>query len=228
MMQNPHPKLDRHTPEGVQWADALAWISGGFWIDANHLLHGPGVATRLIPEASTQGKITPRTAILHTNAGSSGVRSLWSWITRKDVNGEPHFQVASDGGVEQYMPLTRRADCNYSANAFAISYETQDNGSATLDRDGWTLEQLAAVIGSLTAICVTYGVQCTQPSTWAAGGIGHHSLHPFQGVGRPAWTNVRGKTCPGRARIAQMDFIRQAVAERLADFIQATGWSCGE
>lgn len=214
----------------------LQKVNGGYYI-AHHRLVGPDVAIRLIPENNTQPKISPRSCILHTNAGAGTANSLYGWITNPANNGEPHFQVAMDGHIEQYMELNRRADCNFSANRWddptaptgawgAISFETQDLGSSSLNRTPWTLPQFQALVGTITAICVAYNVQCVQPATWDASGIGHHSLFPYQGIGRKAWTNVRGKTCPGAARIAQMDEVRRQVQHRLALYSQTTGWKC--
>lgn len=234
-MISPHPKLQDRTRANATWSDVLKAITHGYTIDAQHRLVGPDVVYRPIPEASTQPYITPRSVILHTNAGSSSASSLWSWITRASVSGEPHFQVGF-AGIEQYMPLNRRADCNYSANLWrnangttwgAISFETQDMGAATVNSTPWTARQLDMMISAITCICVVYAVQCVQPATWDASGIGHHSLHPYQGLLRKAWTNVAGKTCPGRARIAQMDYVRRRVTENLADFVRQTGWKCG-
>lgn len=232
-----HPVLNRVAKNGTNtYGDVLKFITGGYWIDDQHWLSGPNVARRPIPEAATQPIIHPRNAILHTNAGSNSAASLWSWITQSTVTGEPHFQVGYKY-LEQYMPLNRRADCNYSANRWfdatvgryfgAISFETQDNGAATLNHTPWTLAQLGHMVNALTAICVCYGVQCTQPATWDRSGIGHHSLFPYQGVGSKAWTNVRGKTCPGYARIAQMDYVRSEVQLRMAAFVRETGFVCG-
>lgn len=234
MATNYHPYLNRVGKDGQKYGDVLAYITGGISINPFDIVQGPGVVYRPIPESSTQPNIKPRSAILHTNAGGTPSKSLWAWIKRADVTGEPHFQI-SYTGAEQYMPLNRRADCNYSANRWlengqwygAISFETQDNGGATVETTPWTLEQVRMMVNILTCICVVYGVQCTQPATWNASGIGHHSLFPFQGVLSKAWTNVRGKTCPGRARKAQMDYIRAEVAKNLAAFGEVTGWKCG-
>lgn len=230
----PHRRLQQRTPSGLPWYDVLSVITGGYTITTADVLSGPSVVYRPIPESTTQPVIKPRSAILHTNAGKSSASSLWSWITQASVTGEPHLQIGF-AGVEQYMPFTRRADCNYSANLWrdgsttwgAISFETQDLGATTVNTTPWSIKQVDAMVAALTCIAVVYGVQCTQPATWDASGIGHHSLHPFQGIGKPAWTNVRGKTCPGRARIAQMDYIRRRVADNLAQFVQQTGWQCG-
>lgn len=235
MSNTPHPVLAQRVADGRTWSDILAWITGGYWLDNQHVVHGPNVTYRPIPESTTQPKIMAHSAILHTNAGSTTAKSLWAYITRASVNGEPHFQV-SYSGVEQYMPTDRRADCNYSANSWrdlggitrgAISFESQDNGSASVDRTPWTFEQVNSFTSILTVLAVVYGIQCTQPATWDSSGIGHHSLFPFLGPLRKSWTNVRGKTCPGKARIAQMDHIRSVVAHNLSVFGQETGWKCG-
>ena len=243
----PHPLLRRTTAEvdiskRRSWNDILKFITAGYWIDDAHWLHGPGVTSRPIfpeslpPSKGGQGFIQPVNAILHTNAGSRGSASLWSWLSRSTVRGEPHVQ-AGYKALEQYMPFNQRADCNFSANSWkesngricgAISFETQDNGAATLNETPWTMEQLHRMIGALTSLSVVYGIMCTEPATWNRSGIGHHSLFPFQGPLHKAWTNVRGKTCPGRARIAQMDWVRAQVADNMAAFVRETGHKCGQ
>lgn len=229
-----HPYLQRKGKDGQTYGDVLKFITGGYSISPAHIVEGPHLVYKPIPESTTQPIIEPRNAILHTNAGGSSSKSLWAWISRASVTGEPHFQIGYTGS-EQYMPLNRRADCNYSANRWleagrwygAISFETQDNGGASVEITPWSQTQLRMMVNILTCICVVYGVQCTQPGTWNASGIGHHSLFPFQGVLSKAWTNVRGKTCPGRARKAQMDWVRAEVAKNLAAFGEVTGWKCG-
>lgn len=231
---NPHPLLHQRNSKGTPWYDILSYITGGYTVTDRHTINGPHVVYRPIPESVTQPTIEPRSAILHTNAGLNSASSLWAYISRASVTGEPHFQVGYES-MEQYMPLNRRADCNYSANLWreglhtygAISFETQDNGSATVNSTPWTFRQLDLITNTLTCIGVVYGVACVQPATWDASGIGHHTLFPFQGIGRPAWTNVRGKTCPGAARIAQMDEIRRQVATKLGEFAKHTDWKCG-
>lgn len=230
----PHPVLKQRNSKGTPWYDILSYLTGGYIITDAHVLAGPHTVYRPIPEAASQPTIVPRSAILHTNAGLNSASSLWAYFTRATVSGESHFQVGYET-MEQYMPLNRRADCNYSANRWrdgvnyfgAISFETQDNGVQTLNSTPWTFRQLDLMVNALTCIGVVYGVACTAPATWDASGIGHHTLHPFQGIGRPAWTNVRGKTCPGSARIAQMDEIRRRVANNLAQFAAHTDWKCG-
>lgn len=225
MSTNPYPSLipgDR--------LDALRWMSGDFYVSADHLIISPHVITRLVePEASTQPNIAPHSAILHSNAGPSltGWERLIAYWRRNDISGEAHFQVGFETTV-QAMPLNRRADCNYRANRFyrsgdyrgAISFETADRGYPTLPVTPWTVDQLSDIIGILVCLGVVYGVACTAPATWDDSGIGHHVLFP-------EWSSYIGKSCPGAARIRQMDYIRSEVARRLAEYGAATGWRCG-
>ena len=233
------------TPAAVSRLQAA---TGGFYFTPDGVLCNSKAPARAIfkpiPEAgmppvpgvTPQPMIKPRSVILHSEAGPryTPLQSLWNFIARKDITGEPHFLLDLDGKIMQPMPVTRRADNNYSANSWwsngtrcgAVSFETADLGYPSLDVTAWNVAQLDTMVGVIAALCVTYDIACTAPPAWNATGIGHHILFPYQGVGRPAWTNVRGKTCPGRARIRQMDWIRQQVAMRVAAFHVANGSLC--
>lgn len=234
-----HSVLKQEVADGRSWQDILRFITAGYYIDSNHLLRGGVSRVELVnPEASAQGFIQPRSAILHSNAGSykTSWMSLIRFWRRSDITLEAHFQVdgvdASDinsAVIVQAIPLNRRADCNSRANSWswngrqygAISFETQDRGSANLAYTPWSLPQLHAMIGALTCICVVYGVQCSEPAYWNSSGIGYHSR--FR-----EWSIYVGKTCPGAARIRQMGYIREQVARNLAAFSENTGWQCGQ
>lgn len=180
----------------------------------------PPVILALLPEAWTQPEIWPHSQIAHTNAGprSTSWTDLQRYMARPDVGAESHVQGTSAGELVQFMPFTRRADCNFRANRWwdgrrwlgAASYETQDNGAASLGATPWTPAQFEALAQAMAAVAVKYGLETHEPPTWDASGIGHHSLYPA-----PLWTNVPGKTCPGPARIAQMPALRARV-EQLA------------
>lgn len=229
-ISNHHPTLSGFARDGVTpKVDVLAYITGGWSINDYGLLVGPNVHTRLIPEAHTQPWITPRNIIDHSNAGSTPSRweNLLKWINRAEVNGEPHLQFDMDGQVAQYVPFHVRADCNAKANAWlfggtvygAISHETADLGDAALPRTPWSPAQFEALVAAHTVECAVYRIRCTATTAWNDSGIGYHSQFP-------EWSIYKGKTCPGAARIRQMDELRRRVAENLAKYYEIVGGSC--
>jgi hypothetical protein len=147
------------------------------YVDAGGLLQArPGcpftIIHDLIPEASTQEFITPWNEILHSNAGPRRTHgsALQDYMARGDINIECHVNIETEpdgrGLLRQIMPFNRRADCNSKANAWtaggqrrgAISFETQDNGGATLANTPWTGGQLEAIIHASAALNEAYGI----------------------------------------------------------------------
>ena len=182
-------------------------MTSPYWINSYGLLEGEGVIWALLPEAQTQKIITPRTVILHSQAGPTFTpwQNLIAYMRRTDIVGEAHCLVNMDGTIVQAMPFNRKADCNYRANDFAISFETQDLGCPTLATTPWSIPQLNIMTNALAAIGHHYGIPYTSPTTWYDEGIGYHSQYP-------EWSSYTGKTCPGAARIRQMDFVRTTAA----------------
>lgn len=181
----------------------------GYYIDRNHQLQGPKVIHDfIVPEAFTQPEIKPRTVILHSQAGPRKTpwQALVSYMKRSDITLEAHFLIEMDGTVVQTMPTHKRADCNYKANPFAIAIETQDNGYPTLATTPWTPEQAEAIANVVAAVGHKYGIPYTSPTNYLDGGVGYHSQFP-------EWSTFKGKTCPGAARIRQMDWVRRRAAE---------------
>lgn len=226
---NVHIELEAEVePGGRRRVDVLHYINH-VWIDRFHMLHGDFIVDARIPEAVTQSIIVPRNSILHSNAGGSTAtwQQIMIWINRAGNSEEPHGQIDLNGIVAQYMPLNRRADCNYKANSWwyagrlwgALSWETADRGDASLPDTEWTLPQLAAIVAIQTAQCVVYKIPCTLTTRWDGGGIGWHRLFP-------EWSKWTGKTCPGDARIRQMPWILDQVAQRVAQYNEITGATC--
>ena len=195
-----------------------------FYVNSQHLLMGPGVRHELLPEAFSQPEILPWSVILHSNAGPRYTKweALKNYMARKDITIESHFQVDLDGTIVQYMPLNRRADCNAKANLMkvpwfggttqavgAVSFETADEGYATLEQTPWTLAQANQIAQAIAAIGHKYGVPYVSPAYWNDRGVGYHSQFK-------EWSVYTGKTCPGRTRIQQMDWIRRTAAETCA------------
>jgi hypothetical protein len=231
-MSAPHPSfagvgLDAKTPK----IDILRFVTGGYWLDERHVLHGPGVTYKPLPEAATQPFISPRSAIMHSQAGPKKTSwdALWRFMFRSDVSHEPHIISNLDGTLVQVLPFNRRADCNAKANGWwrngslygALSCETQDNGSSTLNTTIWPVEQITGLANLLTVQCAAYKIACTAPTKWDDTGIGYHSQFK-------EWSIYRGKTCPGAARIRQMDELRRMTAHRLAAYYENAGGSCSK
>ena len=154
---------------------------------------------RPIPENSTQPRITPTQAILHSAVDSpSLLTSLFGFFSRKDVTVESHFHVLVDGTIEQYMDTNVRADANRYANVRAVSIETEDNGDP--DNSPWTPAQIGSILRLLRWLHETHGIPLVVCPAWDKPGVGWHSMW-----GAPSnWTPARGKTCPGRIRIRQI------------------------
>lgn len=227
----PHPEFVGKGKKGK--GQRLAIIKkhcGGMWLDADHWLHADGrVIAKPLPEASTQAFIEPKNVILHTNGGRHKAAwwAIWNYMARPDVVIECHSQVDMDGTLVQAIPFNRRADCNYKANFWrkngagygALSFETQDNGSATLADTPWTLDQFETLADAIAVQCIAYKIPCSVTTKWDGGGIGHHSLFP-------EWSTFKGKSCPGPARIRQMDALRHRVAEKVAHYYNEAGGHC--
>lgn len=208
---------------------ALQLVNDGYWFSPDGIAHGPNVTWSPLPENETQKDIIPRSAILHTNGGATPAtwQSLKKWLMSTGNNGECHFDVDNTGAAGQFMSVLKVADCNFNANYWkyqgkaygAISFETGDLGHATLDKTGWNLDQLATMCGLLTALAVQFGIGCNEVLKWDGGGIDYHSKFPYINSVIKAWTNVKGKTCPGKQRKLQLPFIRNEVATRVANYV---------
>ena len=111
----PHPALQGLAPNGTSRLDAAKYITGGLWIDAADTLHYDGDAGRLVvsllPEATTQPTIKPRSIIHHTQSGPK--RTAWqnliAYMRRTDIGLETHLIYELTGLIVQAMPFTRRA-----------------------------------------------------------------------------------------------------------------------
>jgi len=216
-----HPAFQGLTLDGTNTKENVAkFLAGGHILDAEGWVHGPNNSIEPIPEAFTQNKINPRTFILHSNAAPAYTRPerLIMFWRRKDINGEAHFQVDWNK-AKQAIPMSRRADCNFKANNFAISFETADNGAKTLPDTPWFLGQLEFMTSVMFLGCVAYNMPCSQAPSWFSGGIDYHSKFK-------EWSSFTGKTCPGAARIRQMDYVRSKVATKLAEYYKQCGGSC--
>jgi hypothetical protein len=145
----------------------------------------------------------PTTFIYHS---AVGFMSLFDYFNRKNIVLESHCWIGLDGQVEQYLDNARRADANYKANPFAMSWETADNGHP--DSFEWTPSQTLAIAESMVWGNKLYGIPLALPKTWDSPGMGYHTMW-----GAPSnWTPV-AKSCPGKVRKAQFPIILRAANE---------------
>lgn len=209
---------------------ALQEINDGYWIDEQGILHGPKANWAPIPENFTQLPIIPRSFILHTNAGNKP--ATWQQLQvfqsgTADSGVECHFDVDNNGDIGQFVSVFTKADCNFNANRWeyngkfygAVSIETGDMGVATLEQTPWNLDQLHSMICILTCGAVQLNTGCGEVLQWDGQGIDYHTKFPYHGPGIPAWTDKKGKTCPGTPRKRQTPWVRQAVADKVAAYI---------
>lgn len=156
----------------------------------------PHAEHKLLPENSTQPKIKPRAAILHSAGGGS---ELYGWWMNPGSRGlESHFWIDWDGRVVQYMDTEVRADANGDANSFAVSFETASSVHAT---EGWTVAQMESIVRLLDWLVQVHpAIERRQMRHARDSGIGWHVMFGAPGP----WTGVRGKVCPGGARIEQI------------------------
>lgn len=166
-----------------------------------------------LPEAETQPRIVPTQGILHTVVGHA---NPYNHFNAPGNGSESTGWIDMDGTLEQYISADRSADANWAANrrpdgTGAWSFETQDNGAATLDETPWTEAQCSRIVELMVWANDPEGLVhdwqsahgetikplplllCPTPD---AAGWGYHSLHM-------AW-NQSKHSCPGKARIAQV------------------------
>jgi N-acetylmuramoyl-L-alanine amidase len=173
----------------------------------------PGARVKLLPEALTQPRITPRQIILHTNGGTNTATpaQLYAYLARADVTIESHFDVGTDGAVWQFMPIDRRADANLAANAWAVSIETQDNGggAAGVAATPWSRAQCASLVALLHWLGEVAGIPMQRARAYDAPGVGAHRDYP-------EWS-ASAHSCPGDARAAQVPMLIAAAGGPIGD-----------
>lgn len=154
----------------------------------------PFAKHRLMPYADKLPKRTAsKTLILHTNGGGTDKGSLYGWFSRAGNDICSHFQVMTDGTIEQYVPIDRQAYAQFSGNAFGVSVETEDDSKPSTP---WTKAQLASII----RLAKWLGCPAKIAPNGPHGGIGYHSQY--------ADWNQSGHDCPGDVRRGQ---VRSAV-----------------
>lgn len=154
----------------------------------------PFADRKLLAENATQAAITPRAIIAHS-AGGMGELSGW-WNNPASRGLESHFWISYGGRIVQYIDTEVRADANGAANSFAISIETESTTHAT---EAWPPRQADALVRLMDWLCTTHAIPREVMATPTSSGLGWHVMFGAPGP----WTSVKGKVCPGPARIEQ-------------------------
>lgn len=161
----------------------------------------PFAEWRPLPENATQSKIQPTQFIFHTESGHGQTSNdaSWRYWDRADITIEAHFLLDMGGNMLQAMSVFTRADNNASANARAISIETQDLGGDSVEVTPWTPEQVEQLAGLVAWLHLhpQINLRLEQCASWSAPGYGGHYLFP-------EWSIYKGKTCPGATRRMQI------------------------
>jgi len=175
----------------------------------------PGIAVDFTALKSADGypwylsrpKITPRVAIVHTNAANheGSLQSSINWGNAAANNTKPHYHfnapqptkvVPTDRrGIANATPgwyedQTGEVDCSY----WTISMETADSGM--LDDPAvsdFLYDHAELVARALAYESIVWDFPLIVPDVWNGTGIATHTW-PFP---YPAYTTARGKTCPG-------------------------------
>lgn len=162
----------------------------------------PSAVQRLLPESARQQSIKPTQLIIHSAVDAPGPTRLEKYFGRESVPFESHFWVPFPDETIQMMDTEVRADCNRRANrradgTGALSAETEDDGKP--DTTPWTDSQIDRIVAIAIWAHEEHAIPLVVCKTPSSPGIGYHTL-----FGAPsAWTPSRGKTCPGKIRIAQ-------------------------
>ena len=163
-----------------------------------------------IPPQKTREKLGERAPsqvqtqlILHSADGSYTGSLSW-WESKFKWGIYSTFFVLNDGELIQLMDTSARAEANSTANARAISVETEDYGDP--DHRGWAPKQVETLIELAKWVHEEHGIPLVPCPDHDQPGIGFHSMWSDVAAVSP-WISesktVKAKTCPGIARIPQ-------------------------
>jgi N-acetylmuramoyl-L-alanine amidase len=182
-------------PDRPAGRSAAADLAAAPTILVNFAASPHGGHWRPLPDHGHEPPITMRTVIHHSIVGSA--EGAWQYFASGTAI-ESTFIVKKSGYFWQIMSLGEQADANFRANAFAGSIETEDNGHP--DTDPWTPAQIDTLVWlSLEMRRLRPAIARRKCRRWDDAGLGYHILFPNE------WSNVPGKTCPGRIRIRQWE-----------------------
>lgn len=192
----------------------------------------PGALWRLLSkEFIPSSKITAYNRV-NLHVAVSEADSLYGFFNQPK-RASSHFYVRKSGVVEQYIDTATRGEADLEGNDATISVETQ-GGLKDANREPWTEAQVVA-LGELVAwLHKEHGIPLRLAKDSKIGesshGVSWHRLgidgafpelpSPLAGReqrgGGMRYSNARGKSCPGNAKINQIPDVL-AVAKAIAN-----------
>jgi len=182
----------------------------------------PGVRHMLLPEAYQETRIDDDDVvqvIVHSFADGPGATRMRDYLARSDVKVEYTFGVYSDGRIDQWVPVGYAADATIHAKNHSVSIVFESD--STSSSKPFTEAQWAALVRITVWLHQEWGIPLKliphgQPTSPGLGwhrmyiegnksGLGYASSYDFQGDPSYSWSLSRGKTCPGDARVKQLE-----------------------
>lgn len=166
-----------------------------------------------MPWWTSRPKITPRLQLVHTNAASveGSLQSQINWGNAgRYTNTHPHYAINAPRPTK-LVPTDRRGIGNSTApelrpehgnvSDWSIVIETADAGTKARPDVGPFLYDHAELVARILAYeSIVHDIPLEYPDEPTEAGTACHT-EPF---GYPWWTSVKGKTCPGKFKKAQM------------------------
>lgn len=181
----------------------------------------PGATWRPIASKGRKALTEFNRVTLHVAVSEAS--SLFGYFN-KTSSPDSHFYVRRDGSAEQYVDTSQRANADYEGNDASISIETQ-GGVNNPQGEPWTDAQRETLAQIYAWAVRTHGIPVAQASSakkdatsrglaWHRLGIdGNFPPLPDIRAGREQrgggmhWSTVRGKACPGDAKIQSVPSI---------------------
>jgi hypothetical protein len=160
----------------------------------------PGAQWRPLSAQQSEPVIgVPKLLVIHTMVGNlRGTESMFREGGYSGVESSFGLGGAFDGSLDgvgyQWQRLSRQADAQMAANAFATSVECSDGGDFRRPFSG---KQVAWLIDFTEWWCRNTGRPCVKATRWDGVGVGYHNMF-LQWTGGP-------RDCPGAARTAQLE-----------------------
>lgn len=160
----------------------------------------PGSVWKPLPEAGAPDGHTKTQFIVHSTGTLASAANNWAYFARESVAEESTFIIGLTPAdpTLQIMDSTDAADANTTANKRAISVEVVGDGVGPFT--DWQLAELVR-IGRWAA--ATHPIERRVIPAHDQSGFGWHVMFGAPGP----WTTVKGKVCPGNARVAQLQTI---------------------